>query len=174
MQMVIIITVGVAVIALIGIIERRWNWVFNRLMLWSAGLGFFIGYSVIHLEHVKEHKGPGFVAYSGDEQGNGDEMGEDEVPESEYKQHEYTMGVIMLVLGVWVWVAIAKWARTKNELEKSWVRMILNPNNVQEIQRHPEQYREDFRQWIKEHHPHLLLQANRPQEVQPPTGDPVN
>jgi hypothetical protein len=58
MHLVIIITVGVAVIALIGIIERRWNWVFNRLMLWSAGLGFFIGYSVIHLEHVPPFLSP--------------------------------------------------------------------------------------------------------------------
>jgi len=44
-----------------------------------------------------------------------------------------------------------------NELEKSWEQAISNPQNVEEFWQHPDSYRDDFKQWIKENHPNLLL-----------------
>jgi hypothetical protein len=60
-----------------------------------------------------------------------------------------------------------KLEKEKNELEKSWVRIILNPNNVQEIRRHPEYYRDDFKQWIREIQPDLLLPTEDETQHQP-------
>jgi len=52
--------------------------------------------------------------------------------------------------------AIGAWKK-RDELEESWERRISNPHNVQKIQQHSELYRDDFRRWIKENHPNLLL-----------------
>jgi hypothetical protein len=58
--------------------------------------------------------------------------------------------------GVILWEVVKKW-KERDELEKSWKRMISNPDNIQDINKHPENYRDDFKQWIKENHPHLAF-----------------
>jgi hypothetical protein len=53
-----------------------------------------------------------------------------------------------------LWNVIKKW-KERDELEKSWKRMISNTDNIEDIHKHPENYRDEFKQWVKENHPHL-------------------
>ena len=72
--------------------------------------------------------------------------------------------------GGWVfWLGVKKW-KERNELEKSWEQIISNPYSIQEIRRHPEYYRDDFKQWIEEHHPNLILPAEASPNMKPPTN----
>ena len=98
----------------------------------------------------------------------------EKVSESEYKRQEYSMNGMLLGFGVLFWFLVANYAKginklekEKTELEKSWVRIILNPNSVQDIRQHPEAYRDDFKQWIKEIQPDLLLPAKDETQHQP-------
>jgi hypothetical protein len=88
------------------------------------------------------------------------------ITEAQYKRECYvTAGLFFWGGGVLLWELITKW-KERNELEKSWERTISNPENVQMIRHHPELYRDDFKQWIKENHPNLLLRSK--------TGNPEN
>ena len=79
------------------------------------------------------------------------------IPEAEYKRHCYVGAVMFFVFaGIFMVGGIEKW-RERNELEKSWERAISNPENLQEIHKHPELYRDDFKMWINENHPNLKI-----------------
>ena len=117
------------------------NLLINKLMFAGAGIGLFIGLSIFHLAAAIRHQGFGIEVLTSSD-----------------------CGFFLMLVGVGIWVAVAKWAneenkieKEKDELKKSWVRMILNPINVQEIRRHPENYRDDFKQWIREIQPDFLL-----------------
>jgi hypothetical protein len=178
----VIILAAVAALLLLLVGDSD-NFLINKLMFGGAVLGLIISHSVVGLVNAAHHKGPGFVDYGGGGYGEyGGLVGDDfdsapdveKVSESEYKREKYSMHVMLLGFGVFFWFGIAAYAKginklekEKNELEKSWVRMILNPNNVQEIRRHPENYRDDFKQWIMEIQPDLLLPAKTDAQ-QPP------
>jgi hypothetical protein len=124
------------------------------VLLYLGGYGVWMGIT---------HVGPGVWEFGGGEPGTGGALEADTfwdvIPEDEYKLQCYVSAVFSFWIGgLFLWDAIKKW-KERNELEKSWELAISNPSNVQEIQRHPESYRDDFRQWIKENHPNLLLQA---------------
>jgi hypothetical protein len=105
------------------------------------------------------HVGAGAWKYGGDEgwRGSGTEEYWAVIPEHQYKRECYAAaGGLFLFGGVILWGIIAKW-KERNELEKSWEQSVSNPVNGQEILRHPEYWPEDFRQWIKENHPNLLV-----------------
>lgn len=153
-----IILVAVAVLLFLLVGGSRDDLLINPLMFWGAGLGLFIRGAAFNFANATRHQRFGIDVFI-------DSGG----------------GFYLILVGLGIWVAVAKWAneedklrKEKTELEKSWVRMILNPNNLQEIRRHPEHYRDDFKQWIKEIQPDLLLQADRPQESITPTGNPEN
>jgi hypothetical protein len=100
-------------------------------MFAGAGLGLFIGLSASHFADAISHQGFGIEVLRDSDSG---------------------FFLILVGMGIWFFVAdyakgINKLEKEKNELEKSWVRIILNPDNVQEIRRHPQYYREDFKQW---------------------------
>jgi hypothetical protein len=115
MHTFIAIIVAIVLFVLFVRIDSRWNWVFNRVMLWGAGLGLFIGFGVADLVNTAHHKGPGMVEYGGDEPGTGgqisSDIGYDKVSESEYKRHGYVDTGFALLIGVIVWIEVAKWAK---------------------------------------------------------------
>lgn len=105
------------------------------------------------------HKGPGWWNFSDYSDDGSGETGDKWLAENQYKRLCYRVGGMSLVFsGMIFWSVIAEWKK-KNELETSWERMVSNPLNVQDIRLHPERYRDDFRQWIKENHPNLPLEA---------------
>jgi hypothetical protein len=140
----------VLVVALILFFLIGENGLINKLMFAGASLGLMIGLGASELAKTIRHDGFSIDALRSD-------------------SAFFTM---LMFVGIWVWVA--KWAneereleKAKNELEKEWVRIILNPNNVQEIRLHPENYRDDFKEWIKEIKPELLLPAKGETQNQP-------
>jgi len=107
------------------------------------------------------HRGNGVWDFGGDEPGTGGQLGTDEhqdvIPEDQNKRECYVDAAMFFsVGGVILWEVVKKW-KERDELEKSWKRMISNPDNIQDINKHPENYRDDFKQWIKENHPHLAF-----------------
>jgi hypothetical protein len=153
----------------------------SKLMFAGAVIGLVIIHSVVSIVNTSYHKGPGYVDYGSGvdgDYGGSDNSGEpdvEKVSESEYKQQEYSMNGVLLGFGLLSWFWVAKWANEESEQakakiaqEKSWTRMILNPDNVQEIRRHPENYRDDFKEWIKEIKPDLLLPTKGETQNQPP------
>jgi hypothetical protein len=178
-----IILAAVAVLLFFLVGDNSDNLLTSKLMFAGAVLGLIISHSVVSLVNTSHHKGPGFVDYGSEGYGKyGGLAGDDfdyepdveKVSESEYKRYEYSMNGVLLGFGVFFWFLVAAYAKEinglekeKNELEKSWVRMILNPNSVQEIRRHPEHYRDDFKQWIREIQPDLLLPAKDETQHQP-------
>lgn len=170
-----IILVAVAMLLFLLIGDNSDNLLISKLMFAGAVLGLIITHSVVRLVETSHHKGPGFVDYGGagfgeygglvDDDSNS-EPDVEKVSESEYKRNEYSTNGTLLGLGVicWFWVAsyaknISKLEKEKRELERSWVRTIVDTNNVQDIRRHPENYRDDFKQWMREIQPDLLLPA---------------
>lgn len=69
--------------------------------------------------------------------------------------------LFFVVGAITFWSGIKSW-RERNELEIAWERAIAI--NSSEILSHPERYRQDFRLWIKENHPHLILHDSEPLE----------
>ena len=108
----------------------------------------------------KTHVGSGLWRYGGDSPG--DYGGSEpevtmKVSEEQYKRNCYVGGgMLSLFGGVILWGVIRAW-KERNHLEKSWERTISNPQNIQDISQHLDLYRDDFRQWVKENHPNLLL-----------------
>jgi hypothetical protein len=112
------------------------------------------------------HHAEGKWWFGGDEPGTGGAISTQEfqemVSESEYKRQSYLASVILFFIGGWIlWHSVSEW-RERNNLEESWTLMISDPFNVQHINQHPETYRDDFRRWIKENHPHLTLKNSKP------------
>ena len=123
----------------------------SKLMFAGAGIGLFIGLSALHLAKAIRHQGFGIEVLVDSDSG---------------------FFLILWGVAIWFWVAdyakgINKLEKEKNELEKFWVRTILNPENVQEIRRHPEYYGDDFKQWIREIQPDLLLSGKTDTQQQP-------
>jgi len=180
-EFIILAAVAALLFLLVG--DHSDNLLISKLMFAGAVLGLIISHSVVRLVDTSHHKGPGFVDYgsgsygeygglAGD--GSDSEPDVEKVSESEYKRQEYGTNGMLLGFGVFFWFLVAVYAKEinkqekeKNELEKSWVRIILNPNNVQEIRRHPQYYRDDFKQWIREIQPDLLLPAKGETQNQP-------
>jgi hypothetical protein len=81
---------------------------FNGFMLWGAVLGWLIVSSALRLIDTARHEGPGVVHY-----GDGERSPEwsETVSESKYKRHNYVMSGVMLSLGVFLWVIVARTAR---------------------------------------------------------------
>jgi hypothetical protein len=107
------------------------------------------------------HHGDGVWTFGGYESESHGDMGSDEhaevISEHQFKRECYVTAVMFFVMGVGILSGvISKW-REKNELEKSWKRMISNPDNIKDIHKHPENYRDDFKKWIKENRPDLAF-----------------
>jgi hypothetical protein len=150
-----IIVAAVAALLFLTVGDNSDNLLISKLMFAGAGLGLFICWSAFHLAEAIRHQGFGIEVL-----------------------RDSDSGFFLILVGVGIWFFVADYAKginklekEKNELEKSWVRIILNPNNVQDIQRHPEAYRDDFKQWIEEIQPDLLLPAKNETQHKPvPTG----
>jgi len=82
----------------------RLKWVFNPYMIWGAVLGFLIFSGIGQIQNAWWHKGPGPVTYE-------EPYRTEVVSEAQYKRHEYTMGGMMLVIGLSLWIAVAKDAK---------------------------------------------------------------
>jgi hypothetical protein len=179
----VIILAAVAALLFLLVGDHSDNLLISKLMFAGAMLGLIISHSVIGLVNTAHQKGTGFVDYGSGSYGEygglaGDDSNSEpdveKVSESEYKRHEYSTNGTLLGFGVLFWFLVADYAKgiiklekEKNELEKSWARIILNPNNVQDIRRHPEAYRDDFKQWIREIQPDLLLPTKDETQHQP-------
>lgn len=81
--------------------------IFNSYMMWGAVLAYMIFGGLGQIRHAWQHHGVGTVTYENDET----------VMESEkqYKRHEYTTGGMMLVIGLCLWVVIAKNANKEDD-----------------------------------------------------------
>jgi hypothetical protein len=126
------------------------------------------------LVETSHHKGPGYVDLAGEDS----EPDVEKVSEGQYKRHEYNLHGLLLGFGVMFWFMVAGYAKDKykmemekHELEKSWMRIILNPKNIQYIRRSPWAYRDDFKEWITEIRPDLLAKADPELENWYKTGD---
>lgn len=86
------------------------KWLFNGFMLWGAVLGWLIVSSAVNIIDTARHNGSGVVHYSDGE--HSPEWSE-KVSESQYKRHNYLISGIMLSLGVFLWVTVARTARNQ-------------------------------------------------------------
>jgi hypothetical protein len=115
------------------------------------------------------HVGRGAVLIGGDlpeSQGGGDSgIPEqwDQVSQSEYRRDSLDKGVMLILFGAGaVWTLIHLWRekdkaeKEKDALEKHWEEFISNPQNLVDIHKHPEFYRDDFRKWVSENYPSRL------------------
>jgi hypothetical protein len=128
------------------------------LMLAAAVLFYFGGHFA--WDGITHH-GSGVWQFGGDEPGTDGQIGTDEfsevIPETQYKRECYAAAVMFFVFGGGIlWEVIKKW-KERNELEKSWERTVSNPESLQEVHKHPELYRDDFKKWINENHPNLKI-----------------
>ena len=88
------------------------RWLFNGFMIWGAVLGWLIVSSTFRLIDTAWHNGPG-VAHYGD--GDRSPVWSERVSESTYKRHNYAMSGMMLGLGVFLWVVVARTARDRSK-----------------------------------------------------------
>lgn len=107
------------------------------------------------------HRGNGVWLFGGDKPGTGGQIGTDEfeavIPEAQYKRNCYGAAGLFFVFGAgFLWEVTRAW-KARNDLENSWERMIANPDNLQEVHKHPERYRDDFKRWINQNHPALRI-----------------
>jgi len=67
----------------------------------------------------------------------------------EYRDECYAgAATLFLVGGFFLIKGISAW-RKRDELETSWKQISDNPDNLEEIRRNPQNYRDDFLQWLK-------------------------
>jgi hypothetical protein len=69
-------------------------------------------------------------------------------------RERHTFAVMFCGGGLWLLWGVLKAWKERNELEESWKRIISNPDSLQDIHKHPEHYRDDFKRWVEENHPH--------------------
>jgi hypothetical protein len=91
------------------------RWLFNGFMMWGAVLGWIIVASTTRLIDTASHRGPGVVHY-----GDGERAPErsEIVSESTYKRHNYAMSGVMLGLGLYLWVVVARAAKKRPTADK--------------------------------------------------------
>ena len=77
-------------------------------MIWGAVLGFFIFSGLGTIRDTWHHRGAGYVTYEQPER-------TEKVSESQYKRHQYVMGGLLLALGFFLWIVVARSARDKKE-----------------------------------------------------------
>jgi len=87
------------------------RWIFNGFMIWGAVLGWLIVSSGVRLIDTAAHRGSGVVHY-----GDGERSSEwsERVSENTYKRHNYVMSGMMLGLGIYLWVVVARTARKRS------------------------------------------------------------
>jgi len=83
---------------------KRAKWIFNPLMIWGAVLGFIIFGALGKIRDAWHHQGAGLVTYEQPDRTV-------RVAEDQYKRHEYAMGGLLLVLGLSLWIVVAKGTR---------------------------------------------------------------
>ena len=90
----------------------------NKLMLAGAVIGFFIAHSASHLAEAANHKGPGYIHYTGGFGQYGGLEGDAEfaddyerVSEGVYKDYEYRQNALILGLAILAWVYCVAYAR---------------------------------------------------------------
>lgn len=88
---------------------KRLKWIFNSLMIWGAVLGFLIFGALGKMRDAWHHQGPGPVTYEEPDRTV-------RVAENQYKRHEYVMGGLMLAVGLYLWIVLAKGARDKGKI----------------------------------------------------------
>ena len=75
-------------------------------MIWGAVLGFIIFGALGTIRDAWRHQGPGHVTYEEPDRTVS-------VTEIQYKRHEYVMGGLMLAVGLYLWIVLAKGERGK-------------------------------------------------------------
>lgn len=125
------------------------------LMALAAVLLCFGGHLVwVGITHV----GPGVWMYGGEDfTGHAEDEHAEVIPQTEYRRQCFVSGTFtLLVAGAILWPVVKAW-KEQNELEISWERTVSNPDSLQEVHKHPELYRDDFKKWINENHPNLKI-----------------
>ena len=125
-------------------------WLVVSLVLFLIGVHF--------LWAAMTHRGPGVWTFGGDEPGTDSSAGTEEfqevIPQDEYRRYCYVSAAMFFLFGgVALSATIAGWKK-RNELEEAWRRKISHPEGLQDIHKKPELYRDDFKQWLNENHPH--------------------
>jgi hypothetical protein len=118
---IILVAVGVVLFALL--VRTNSTWLFNRWMLWGAGLSFIIGSLVVSLVNTANHHGPGIRHYGGDQPGTDGAISspefDAEVSESQYKRETFGENGLMLGITVLVWCVVAQKARNETARAKA-------------------------------------------------------
>lgn len=133
----------------------------RKAMIGAMMLGaMLLSFGVDGLWRGLTHHGPGVWEFGGPEPGTGGNVEtpeyRDTVSESSYKRLCYRdAATFFLFGGLFLYGAVDKW-RERSDLEKSWRRRMSDPQFLRDVQVHPERYRDDFKQWIKETHPGTL------------------
>lgn len=127
----------------------------KTLVAWmlAAAVSFFLGGHFAWRGIT--HRGTGYWTFGGEAPygGIGTEEHTDKISEQQYKRQCYGSAAIFLVLaGGTLWEVVKKW-NERNGLERSWEQTISHSEALQDIRKHPESYRDDFKQWLRENHP---------------------
>jgi hypothetical protein len=87
---------------------NRLKWLFNPLMIWGAVLDFLIFGALGQIRDAWHHTGSGYVSYEQPDRTV-------KVEKNEYKRHEYATGGMMLFLGLFTWILVAKDAKNSSK-----------------------------------------------------------
>ena len=89
------------------------KWLFNSYMVWGAVLRFLIFSGINGIQDTWNHEGPGYVFY--DEPERTKEL----IPENEYKRNKYVSNSFMVLLGLILWVIVARSDNNTKNPDKS-------------------------------------------------------
>jgi len=82
--------------------------------------------------------------------------------EKERKRDLYGYAALAFIgFGIVFFDTIKKW-RGQDDLEKTWKKIVSDPEYLKHVHKQPQIYREDFKCWIAENHPHLKVWEQPP------------
>jgi hypothetical protein len=72
------------------------------------------------------------------------------------------LGFVSFAGAIWLVILTAKEWKERKKLEAHWEKVMSNKNQVQDIQKNPQAYRDDFKRWIERNRPLLATWKNPP------------
>jgi hypothetical protein len=87
---------------------KHLKWILNPLMIWGAVLGFVIFGAVGQIQDAWHHTGAGYINYEEPDRTV-------KTTDFEYKRHEYATAAMMLSVGLFLWIVIAKGSRANSQ-----------------------------------------------------------
>jgi hypothetical protein len=90
---------------------KHLKWIFNPLMIWGAILGFVIFGALGQIQDAWHHTGAGYINYEEPDR-------TEKTTEFDYKRHKYATAAMMLSVGLFLWIVVAKGSRANSHRDR--------------------------------------------------------